>query len=65
MIGVEYCDKKKKWRAFIELAGRKKYIGTFSSEYEAGMAYDMEILRHYKNATVNFPESKKLFKGST
>jgi hypothetical protein len=62
MIGVEYNEKTKKWRAYIDVGGRKKYLGSFDTEYEAGMAYDMHILKQFRNATVNFPESKKLFK---
>ena len=58
--GVEYLEKKNKYRAFIKVEGRKKIIGTFKTEYEASLAYDMYMVKIFGNATVNHEVVKKM-----
>jgi hypothetical protein len=47
--GVEYNEKNKKWRAYLKIDDRKKYVGTFNTEYEAQVAHDYAILQMFGN----------------
>ncbi len=55
--GVSYCNKSKKWRSRIYIEGKDKYLGCFTSEREAGVAYNVAAVEHYKKfAKINVLE---------
>lgn len=41
--GVSWNKRDKKWLAFIYINGKHKYLGSFSDEYEAHLAYKNEL----------------------
>lgn len=54
--GVEWCKRKRKWRAVIRTSGRRKHIGYFSDPEDGARAYDEFATRlHGEYATLNFP----------
>lgn len=58
--GVYFSNKSQKWVSDIVRNGKKKRIGTFDTEEEAGMAYDRKALElHGEFAYLNFPELKQ------
>lgn len=67
MHGVEYIVKKNKYRAYIVIDGKKKVIGTFPTEYEASVAYDMTVIKIFgrNHSKLNNPVSKKIFSNTT
>ena len=54
--GVSYHKKNKKWTAYIKKDGKRKYLGSFTSEYEAHLAYEKaasELFGQYKLGSVS------------
>ena len=45
--GVCWDKSKTKWRATIRVDGKKKSLGRFVDEHDAGRAYDSAIRKHY------------------
>ena len=55
-IGVSWHKYKKKWYAQISFNGKRKHIGYFHDEIEAGKAYDKAAKQYHKDfAVLNFP----------
>jgi len=47
----------KKFRAYIQIDGKSKYLGTFTKARDAAMAYDEAIVKYHQPRTkFNFPE---------
>ena len=46
--GVDFHKKANKWRARIEIDGRKKYLGLFLDEKEAAQAYNEKAKELFK-----------------
>lgn len=58
--GVYWSKRAGKWVSDITKDGKKKRVGTFDTEKEAGMAYDKKALElHGEFAYLNFPELKQ------
>ena len=61
--GVSWAKSKKKWRATISVDGKRKSLGSFVDEDDAGRAYDAHIRKHYpderphKWKRFNFPSA--------
>ena len=61
--GVCWNKRGKKWRAAIYVDGKKKSLGYFVDEDDAGRAYDAAIRKHYPNVRphmwkrFNFPSA--------
>ena len=54
--GLEWDKTQRKWKVRIQLAGRKKYIGSFANEIDAARAYDEAARQlHGDFASLNFP----------
>ena len=45
--GVNWCKGAKKWKAQIQINGKKKYLGIFTFEEEAAQCYNEAALKHY------------------
>ena len=58
--GVTYCVNRKIWQAQIKVDGKCKYIGRFSNEISAALAYDL-VARIYQGAfgEYNFPQDNE------
>ena len=53
--GVWYNKQTKKWRASIVVNRKRKHLGYFFDEVDAGKAYDKAAKKHYKEfAILNF-----------
>ena len=53
--GVCWDATRNKWTAYINWAGRRKYLGRFSSEEQAAKAYDARAKTlHGEYAQLNF-----------
>ena len=52
--GVCWNKKRRLWQAEIKVAGRRRHLGMFSTEEDAGRAYD-SVARLYNGFTLNFP----------
>jgi hypothetical protein len=46
--GVSYYKPTGKWKAAINITGKDKYLGYFTSEREAAEAYNAAAVEHYK-----------------
>lgn len=55
-LGVSWHPHTRKWTARIAVGTRKHYLGVYSDEREAALAYD-RAARHYRGefAVLNFP----------
>jgi hypothetical protein len=54
--GVTFNAKRKKWKARIQVHGRKIYLGSFNAETNAAKAYDKAAKKYHKEfAALNFP----------
>jgi hypothetical protein len=54
--GLEWDRAQRKWKARLQLNGRKIYLGSFKSEEAAARAYDTAAKKyHGQFATLNFP----------
>lgn len=42
-VGVSWFERDKKWTAAIKIDGKSKYLGMFSSELDAHLAYQSEL----------------------
>lgn len=55
--GVCLCKRKGKWRSYIKIHGKQKYIGVFNIEEDAARAYDKYVIEHIPyDIPLNFPE---------
>jgi hypothetical protein len=55
--GVNKCSNGTKWTASIRREGKNLFLGTFTNEIDAALAYDTAAREtHGELATVNFPE---------
>ena len=62
--GVSWHRRSHRWQAQICAYGHHRYIGQFSNEIEAALAYDCEaILIHGEYARLNFPENEMRKRG--
>lgn len=56
-IGVRKSPHGEKWSAVIKIEGKRVYLGSFRTEKEAAIAYDIAAREHYgPTARTNFPE---------
>jgi hypothetical protein len=61
--GVSWNKSRKKWEAAIRVDGKRKYLGRFVDEDDAGRAYDASIRKHFpverphKWKRFNFPSA--------
>lgn len=61
--GVSWYKRDKKWRADIQVNGKKIFLGYFDNETEAAHAYDEAAVRYFDGfAKTNFSRSKKCSK---
>lgn len=57
--GVSWDSRRGKWAAQITVRGVNRYLGHFTSDTEAALAYDREALRIYgPRALTNFPDPR-------
>lgn len=42
-VGVSWCKTQEKWRAYIHINGKNKYLGSFNNEYDAHLAYQSKL----------------------
>lgn len=55
--GVSYNKERGKWRAQMTVGGKKIYLGDFSDEESAALAYDTQArLIHQEFGSYNFPQ---------
>lgn len=56
--GVMFVKSQNKWRAQICLGGKKKYVGSYNTEIEAGLARDQKVRELFGDCNkdmLNFP----------
>ncbi len=59
-VGVYYIKDRKKWTAKISYCNKKFYLGRFSNEIEAAMAYNKKAIELFgENAKLNIIEIKE------
>lgn len=57
--GVDWDKRRNKWRAQICTDLKNKFLGYFSTEHAAAIAYDLAAMAHYgEYAHVNFPQGE-------
>ena len=55
-LGVNWDKQNSKWYAQIRIAGKVKYLGYFTDEIDAALAYDKAAREHFGEfANPNFP----------
>jgi len=55
--GVSWRQHQGKWVSYITADGRRKHLGCFAGERDAGAAYDEAALKHFGPfARLNFPQ---------
>lgn len=42
-VGVSWCKTSKKWRSYIYLDGKNKFLGYFKDQYKAHLKYQEEL----------------------
>ena len=53
--GVTWDSSNQRWRAVIQVQGKRLYLGYFDVEEEAARAYDQAALQHFgPSALINF-----------
>lgn len=58
--GVYWDKSRSKWTVEIKVDGKKKHLGRYDSEEEAGRVYDLNALRYFKQfAYLNFPKLRE------
>jgi hypothetical protein len=57
--GVSFSKNDGKWRAGIEVEGRSMNLGNFTSEIEAGLAYNEAARKHFGKDAYQNPIRKK------
>lgn len=58
--GVYWKRQYQKWCAQIRYGGKKRYLGLFTDEDDAGHAYDAAAIKHFGEfALLNFPSKKR------
>jgi len=56
--GLEWDNIQRKWKARIQLNGRRIYLGSFTNEINAAKAYDHAAKKYHREfAALNFPLS--------
>ena len=53
--GVSWSKQNKKWMVYINIVGKKKYIGHFADEIEAAHVYDAYAIANGIDTPRNFP----------
>ena len=62
--GVEKLSKGSRWRARITVEKQTINLGTYATEQEAAMAYDMAAMRYFGEfARLNFPSKRGEYRG--
>jgi hypothetical protein len=57
--GLEWDRTQRKWKARIQLNNRKIYLGSFTSEIQAAIAYDHAAKKYHREfASLNFNSKK-------
>ena len=54
-LGVSWFKRDKNWAAYVQINGKKKFLGYFTSDTEAAAVYDKAAREHYGEfANLNF-----------
>lgn len=56
--GVHWCNSKKRWRAEIEVRGRRRKIGRYANDTQAALAYDVAAIAFGVPERCNFEWNK-------
>jgi hypothetical protein len=56
-VGVSFRENRRKWAAYIGVAGKRIWLGNFDSEIEAARVYDQAAMKYRGEfARLNFPQ---------